>query len=393
MPVPGTIGRCRPKPVLAWLCLLLTAGIARADVIVLDFGTLPFGSGSRAYAINGEGLAVGEGDQAFAGTRAMSGSGSAAPTALGVLPGGYTSQARGINSRGTIVGRSQTYVAGFGMTNRAFMSQEATGMTDLGTLAGWVSSEARAVSDSGFIVGSAGNLLGGSRAVYWNPDSTIQEIRGLSSRGSSLANDVNDKGQIVGWSENVSGVRRAFLSQAGSTAPSATRDLGGFTPNGWSEANGINNRGDVTGSAQTANGQIHAFFLSDGQGMLDIHPQGLGGSSYGMDVSSQGEVVGRLDLLGGGSRAVYWTKSGGMIDLNTLIDPKAGWILQSAMAINHLGQVVGYGTYQGRTRGFIMQVRTGGQGSAVPEPSAVVLFGTGALLLFGLSRLRRARRI
>jgi hypothetical protein len=62
--------------------------------------------------------------------------------------------------------------------------------------------------------------------------------------------------------------------------------------------------------------------------------------------------------------------SGGvMTDLNTLIDPTSGWVLQTAQAINDSGQITGYGIIGGQTHAFLL--------TPIPEPSSVVLAALG----------------
>jgi probable HAF family extracellular repeat protein len=46
--------------------------------------------------------------------------------------------------------------------------------------------------------------------------------------------------------------------------------------------------------------------------------------------------------------------AGKMVDLNTLIPAKSGWVLQTATGINDAGQIVGYGTFKKQTRGFLL---------------------------------------
>ena len=43
-----------------------------------------------------------------------------------------------------------------------------------------------------------------------------------------------------------------------------------------------------------------------------------------------------------------------MLDLNNLIAPSSGWILNTANGINDAGQIVGNGTINGYTRGFLL---------------------------------------
>ena len=47
-------------------------------------------------------------------------------------------------------------------------------------------------------------------------------------------------------------------------------------------------------------------------------------------------------------------KDQSMTDLNDLISPQSGWVLQYAKAINDNGQIVGRGRYNGREAAFIL---------------------------------------
>jgi hypothetical protein len=53
------------------------------------------------------------------------------------------------------------------------------------------------------------------------------------------------------------------------------------------------------------------------------------------------------------------------IDLNSLIDPSSGWVLQSATAINDSNWIVGRGLHNGNACSFLLQ--------PVPEPSTLAL--------------------
>jgi hypothetical protein len=68
-----------------------------------------------------------------------------------------------------------------------------------------------------------------------------------------------------------------------------------------------------------------------------------------------------------------------MYDLNTLIRDGSGWQLEEAAAINDLGQIVGYGYYDGEKRAFLL--------TPIPEPSVAGLFGLAFLVV--MRRLRR----
>ena len=69
-----------------------------------------------------------------------------------------------------------------------------------------------------------------------------------------------------------------------------------------------------------------------------------------------------------------------------MIDPAAGWTLESANAINANGQIVGIGiSPNGNEQAFLL--------TPIPEPSAVALLvdATCALLIFGGYRRRRLK--
>ena len=54
----------------------------------------------------------------------------------------------------------------------------------------------------------------------------------------------------------------------------------------------------------------------------------------------------------GGNAFLY---SGGvMTDLNTLIDPASGWVLEEARDINEPGQIVGWGMHNGQPRAYLL---------------------------------------
>lgn len=60
---------------------------------------------------------------------------------------------------------------------------------------------------------------------------------------------------------------------------------------------------------------------------------------------------GRSILAG---RPFIWTRHTGMRDLNTLIRPGSGWVLNSVSDINIWGQIVGSGTLDGHSHGFLL---------------------------------------
>jgi len=115
------------------------------------------------------------------------------------------------------------------------------------------------------------------------------------------------------------------------------RDLGdlGLTPN---SANAINDRGQATGFAAVNTGGPHdrvAYLYSNGS-LVSIDD--LSGTamkySEGTGLNNHGHIVGYSDTLQG----FVW-RGRKMQSLNTLIDPRLGWNIPGAQAINDAGQI------------------------------------------------------
>jgi probable HAF family extracellular repeat protein len=61
-------------------------------------------------------------------------------------------------------------------------------------------------------------------------------------------------------------------------------------------------------------------------------------------------------------KAVLW-EEGEIYNLNDLILPEPSWILQSATDINDHGQIVGYGSHEGKTKAFLLTpIKKSGEG-------------------------------
>jgi hypothetical protein len=153
--------------------------------------------------------------------------------------------------------------------------------------------------------------------------------------------DINTQGHVVGW----------FIQ-----APDPPGNLAGFIyhSGSWTvfsdpsqplQVTAINDKGQVVGF-----GIDQAFIYQNG--IL----QAISGVSQAQahDVNNAGLIVGE-GLLGTGSTAA-WISDNGMpaVNLNTLIDPNAGWFLFTANGINNFGQIVGTGIYQGQSRPYLL---------------------------------------
>jgi len=181
----------------------------------------------------------------------------------------------------------------------------------------------------------------------------------------------------------------------------------------WSDqgiACGVNSRGWVVGQAETTLGDWHAFFWPDpDEPMIDLDPAGVGRSraaavsngeggsaaqivghridevgamrafrctvsetraampdalvdlsalggvaSSAADVNNDGRAVGWAETVDGELHAALWGENW-VIDLNEMIPPSSGWVLESAAAISDSGLIVGWGRQgENRMKAFLL---------------------------------------
>ena len=141
---------------------------------------------------------------------------------------------------------------------------------------------------------------------------------------------INASGQVAGsgylWTPSTPN------GTTGSLTPLGT--LGGNSGDG----HGINASGQVVGVANN-----HAF-LSQGSSMQDL------GSGEASSINASGQVVG-----GSNSSPFPFLYSDGVrTNLNTLIDPASGWVLDRATGINDSGWITGSGTIGGITHAYLL---------------------------------------
>jgi probable HAF family extracellular repeat protein len=73
---------------------------------------------------------------------------------------------------------------------------------------------------------------------------------------------------------------------------------------------------------------------------------GLGEHNTALGINAAGDVVGsgRPSLASPVFPSAFlFTDAGGMVDVNTLIDPTSGWVIQGAGGINDSGQIAAWG--------------------------------------------------
>jgi len=314
------------------------AGAARYHVTMLPPS---LAASSGGYAINSQGQVAGFDEVGHAALF----DGRGGETDLGTLPGGYESVAHGINDSGRVVGASTA--AGVGQL--PFRWANGT-MTVLPLLPGasWPSGAAYAINKYGQIAGSATGADGYAHPVIWK-NSTITDL-GLT-HGSTHAEGraINVGGHVAGVATVKGGRSHAYFWHDGKAV-----DLQAGQDDVDADAAGINDHDQIVGrttvTLSTGASVYEAFVYHKGA----LTPLGLlqPGDQYSeaAAINDDGVIVGD----GGGMRDGRYVRlafvcvDGRMTELDTLVDDtSAGWVLQTADAINAKGQITGAGVFEG----------------------------------------------
>lgn len=232
--------------------------------------------------------------------------------------------------------------------------------------------------------GVAGTSYGSNSIGFANIGGVVQNIGAAAPDfRASYARGINDAGWVVGaLFKGVGGVEsRPFIYRNGNIQLLPT--LGGNA----GAAYAVSNNGYVTGLAALAttppaSGGGHAFLYQNGS-MIDIGTLAGDDVSSGLDVNERGGVVGissrtgqagnrgffywrgrmfNLGSLGGNSTTPFAVNDdlvvvgsattaaqvphgfvyafGRMVDLNRLIDPASGWVINSALDVNNVFQIL-----------------------------------------------------
>jgi len=248
-----------------------------------------------------------------------------------------------------INGSDQVAVDGIGPGSTALFYSGGSGHR-VGSIDGGYTS-AYGINDLGDIVGSAKNDDGGTVGFSW----VGGVFHDLSSLGIIRAAAINDSGQIVGssgyyWTYGgyVHGSLHACLVSGG-----VFTDLGSLTgdPRTNTEALGINSAHQIVGYSTASDGLQHAFLFS-GSAMQDLGTVD-GDNATAIAINSGGVVIGNLTNLYGASLGAFVYSNGTMTDLDSLIVNGADWSQLVVTGINDGGAIVGYGTLNGGSHGFL----------------------------------------
>lgn len=308
-----------------------------------DLGTLA-GSSSWATAINDHGQIVGDayvtnadGDQLVHGFSYMGG-------VMSALPGAGYQTADGINNAGTVVGSMAVSTADGDVETHAY-THAGGSYTDLGTLTIGDGSRALGINGAGDVVGAAASTFNGVPNLPEDPF-------------------LYHKGKMI--------------------------DLGTLDPNGiWNGATAINDHGQIVGYAGLGESAIpgdiypRTAFLYENGVLKNLGGLGPGWSSVADDINNLGQIVG-IAYLSDLSTHGFLYQNGKMVDLNTLIDPAAGWTIEGAAAINDLGQIAATACRDGVCQAVRLDLVP-----ALPEPPVYALLLAGLALGLRSPVLRR----
>lgn len=126
-------------------------------------------------------------------------------------------------------------------------------------------------------------------------------------------------------------------------------------------ASAISNHDVVVGNSagwtdRIDEGPSHALIWKEGR-MMDLGTLPGARSSQACGINNSDEAVGTSCADIGNSMvftAVVW-KQGRIINLNELISPDSGWVLEYANAINNKGWIVGEGTHNRQSHAFLLK--------------------------------------
>jgi Bacterial Ig domain/PKD domain/Calx-beta domain/Palmitoyl protein thioesterase len=243
-----------------------------------------------------------------------------------------------LNRHGTLAGNTDVDEE---TASKPVLRRNGPVLVELPEPSGYSGAYAFGLNDDEWVVGeasrpTAGNQLGGSDAIMWQPDGSTVVLESAAGSGFAVGVDVNNRGQAIGYT-SVNGGRAAWIWENGSL-----QDIGSL--GAYTTPSRVNEHGEVVGVS--GSGQVgRAFVWKPGIGLIDL------GAGAAEDINEKHEIVGIADGLG----AALWKADGTRVNLNTLLPPNSGWFLTIANAINDDGKISGWGYKDGNRAVFVLE--------------------------------------
>ena len=215
---------------------------------------------------------------------------------------------------------------------------------DLGTLGGpdsvaWFVNKRGQIAGQSYINSIPNSTTGvpTTDPFFIGEDGKMEDISNTFGGTTSYLAGLNSRGQLAGTLTLPGDVTyHPFLWNQGMTT-----DLGTFGAD-CGEASAINDAGEVAGWACSSTA-IFAFLWKNGT-LMNLGTVDGDDCSVGNATNSRGDVVGEsspscFDLAP--EEAFLWQSGGPAVDLNALIQPGTGLILQGGFSINDRGEIAG----------------------------------------------------
>jgi hypothetical protein len=259
-----------------------------------------------------------------------------------------------INANGVVVGQASPTSCGQAPF-RAARYSSTFGLEMASTAEGDNGQQATAVNASG---AAAGNYRGnGVIPFMWPFGGSLFPLPAFTFFESGTANGINDANVIVGrcsgdsfstWCSGGSFSAYWWASNQRNLLPKVAGRSGANH-----EAFAINNNGQIVG--RYLDGGVTGAFLSSmaGSPVTTVDLLAPAGTVTAMDINDAGDVVATITPPGGGIALLYLYRNGVWTDINTLRPSGSTLQLQTAVAINNLGWIVG-GAGASGTQGYVL---------------------------------------
>lgn len=293
-----------------------------------------------------------------------------------VSPAPQMAMAKGINGSGKVTGVATYGTYSTSSTTRAFVYSNYT-TTLLSGPEG--TSYGMAINGTGQVAGY-GPVGGYQHALFWENGIFPQDLGVLAGTSYSNAYGVNDLGAVVGSSGAYPFIWQGGVMTRLGTSTGAAYGINSFgtvagSGNGapviWDSSGNMTTLTAATGTAYRINDleQVVGYYYNSGDkaflwemGLFQplLLPAGAN-STHAYSINNPDPFMGGSEQIVGYGyfsmapyyRAILW-EDRNPYDLNTLIPEGSGWVLTTAWDVNATGQIVGEGTYNGKTQAFLL---------------------------------------